>query len=108
LWVITAWIGRRWRNLFISAAVTDPDAMRTASKDNFITSDKRPYRQRIAERFIIDANDKDWRVDMPEAQYEHLDNVTLIFVPGLLNGLRPAGIILSQKGPGHGHHPACG
>jgi len=86
---VKSWIGRRWRNLFISAAVTDPDAMRTASKDNFITSDKRPYRQRIAERFIIGANDKDWRVDMPEAQYEHLDNVTLIFVPGLLNGLLP-------------------
>jgi len=48
---------------------------------------------------FIDANDKDWRVDMPEAQYEHLDNVTLIFVPGLLNGLLPVWIILSPKRP---------
>jgi len=86
---IKRWIARRWRNLFISAAVHDPDAMRTASKDNAIRSDKRPYRQRIAERFLFDISDKEWRVDMPEAQYRTFNNCTLVFVPGLLNGLLP-------------------
>lgn len=86
---IKQWIARRWRNLFISAAVHDPDALRTASRGSAIRSDKRPYRQRIAERFLYYISEKEWRAEMPEAQYRTFNNCTLVFVPGLLNGLLP-------------------
>ena len=86
---IKAWCARRWRNLFITAAIEDPDALDTASHDTLRHVDERPLRQRVAERFLRNVNEEEWRTRMPPARYRPLKNCTLVFAPGLLNGLLP-------------------
>ncbi len=86
---VKAWCARRWRDLFLTAAIQDPNALETASHDTLRHVDERPLRQRVAERFLRNVNEEEWRIRMPEAQHAPLKNCTLVFAPGLLNGLLP-------------------
>ena len=83
---VKAWAGRRWRNLFLQEGAKDKAALKVAKKA--LGKDKRPAAQQIAERFLKNDDYLEWQLDMPEAQISKLDNTTLIFCPGLINGLR--------------------
>lgn len=79
-----AWCRRRWRFLFIEEAIRDSVAMEVATR----RGDKRPLRQRIAERFLIDGA-SDWQDEQPEPWAGDIANTTLLFCPGMLNGMLP-------------------
>lgn len=92
------WCGRRWRNLFITNAAADPDAVSTASKrlelpgtDLSIpspASDERSDREKVADRFLVGADDE-WRVEMPAPPEDPLERTTLVFCPGLIGTMLP-------------------
>jgi len=87
---VKQWCGKRWRNLFISAAVEDKEAVKVASKRGLLgRKDKRPDRQKIAERFLKGDEIAEWSIEMPAAQIARKKNVTLVFCPGFINGLLP-------------------
>ncbi len=87
---IKAWVGRRWRNLFIREAARDEQALRAASTGpRFFLGDKRPPAQKIAERFLAATYEREWELEMPEAAFKRIKNTTLLFCPGLLNGMFP-------------------
>lgn len=87
---IKAWCGRRWRNLFLQFAESDTTAIKAASKDPVRgLLDSRSDRQKLAERFLKgDARDE-WRVEMPPGLPQPMEHTTLVFAPGLINGLLP-------------------
>lgn len=85
---IKAWCGRRWRNLFISEAAADPQALETARKRGLRT-DQRPPRQQVAERFLRGPAMREWETEMPAAAAPRLEHCSGLFCPGLLNGLLP-------------------
>ncbi len=84
---VKQWCGRRWRNLFLQEGVKDKAALKEAKK--LLPGDKRPEAQRISERFLKNVHADEWQGDMPEAQTGKLENTSLVFCPGLLNGLLP-------------------
>ncbi len=86
-------IGRRWRRLFLGEAVQDQDALDIASRGGRLLRDKRPERQRIAERYLIGEAVTEW-ADEPDPRpaprrQAHSTDVTLIYCPGMLNGMMP-------------------
>ena len=86
---VKEWCGKRWRNLFLQEAVNDTVALKEATKNIFFLKDKRPEKQRIAERFLRGDNLIEWEAKMPKAQIDSIENTTLLFCPGLINGLLP-------------------
>ncbi len=91
---IKGWVGRRWRDLFLQQAVQDPDAVEYASKPPLLAPVPLPSflkssdpRKAIAERFLKDAPASEWQAQMPVAQFDSIDNTTLILCGGLLTGL---------------------
>ncbi|MGI9123457.1 MAG: hypothetical protein ACR2JM_01705, partial [Mycobacterium sp.] len=83
-----------WRDLFLQEAVKDPKAVDFASKPALLAALPLPSalkksnpRQAIAERFLKDAPASEWRAELPEAQYDSIENTALILVGGLLTGL---------------------
>lgn len=86
---IKAWLGRRWRNLFLQAAAQDRQALKTARGLKHYTGDKRPAMQVLAERFLKGATAADWDAQLPPAQMDALTDTTLVFCPGFINGLLP-------------------
>lgn len=91
---IKAWVGRRWRDLFLQAAVNDPDAVEYASKPPLLAPVPLPSflkssnpRRAVAERFLKDAPASEWQTEMPAAQFDSIENTTLILCGGLLTGL---------------------
>lgn len=85
---VKLWCGRRWRNLFLTEAIKDEVALKSAKK-LLRLRDNRPPRQKIAERYLKGENLVEWQIEMPSAQMGRITNCTLLFVPGLLNGLLP-------------------
>jgi hypothetical protein len=91
---IKGWIGRRWRDLFMQEAVKDKDAVEFASKPGLLAPVPLPGflkksnpRQAVAERFLKDCPNSEWQAEMPEAQYDSIENTTLMLCGGLLTGL---------------------
>ena len=91
---IKGWIGRRWRDLFLQEAVKDESAVDFASKPALLSAVPLPSalkksnpRQAIAERFLKDVPNSEWQAEMPPAQYDTIENTTLILCGGLLTGL---------------------
>lgn len=82
---VKAWCQRRWRHLFLTEAVKDPIALDEASA----RFDKRPERQRIAERFLLDGAGAAWHDEQPGHADGPLPRTTLLVCPGLLNGMLP-------------------
>ncbi|MBX7057901.1 MAG: hypothetical protein K1X75_07525 [Leptospirales bacterium] len=89
---LKTWAGRRFRNLFLNHAIHDPVALEAASGHAFLGifgADQRPERQRIAERFLKGDGPTEWNLDMPAAAIPELKNTTILFCPGMLNGMLP-------------------
>ncbi len=86
---LKGWCGRRWRNIFISLAAEDEAAVATATAKLKLGRDSRPARQRIAERFLKGDALREWDVDMPEALAPPLAKTSMVFAPGLINGVLP-------------------
>lgn len=86
------WVGRRWRNLFIAAAAEDEAAVKVATRRLNLPrmDDLRPARQKVAERFLY-RGAQEWELDLPPARHQQLDDVTLLFCPGLVSTLLPIG-----------------
>ena len=88
---VKEWIGKRWRNLFIQAAVHDKHAVKVATKKLGLGKDKRSAEQKIAERFLKgDTHLTEWQLNMPTVQASMQIDDTLVFCPGFINGLLPA------------------
>lgn len=90
---VKRWLGMRWKDLFITEAAQDPDALETAGKPAGmarvvprIGSDKRSDRQKIADRFLKGVSAADWEEELPPVDIE-INNTSLLLVPGLLSGL---------------------
>ena len=77
----------RLKDLFLQEGAKDKAALKVAKKT--LGKDKRPAAQKIAERFLKNDDYLEWQLDMPEAQISKLNNTTLVFCPGLINGLLP-------------------
>lgn len=86
---VKEWCAKRWRNIFITEALKDREAIETANEKKIFGQDTRPDRQKIAVRFLRGDGTDEWSIDMPEAEVEQPKNVTLLFCPGLLNELFP-------------------
>jgi hypothetical protein len=91
---IKGWIGRRWRDLFLQQAVKDKAAVEFASKPPLLAPVPLPSvlkksnpRQAISERFLKDVPNSEWQAEMPPAQFDTIENTTLILCGGLLTGL---------------------
>ncbi len=86
---VKKWAGMRFRNLFISHAVSDPVAIAAAAEKKLIGKDNRPDRQKISERFIRLDGPPEWSIQMPEGPAPALKQDAVFFCPGLLTGLLP-------------------
>ena len=91
---VKGWIGRRWRDLFLQEAAKDKDAVEFASKPALLAAVPLPSmlkkdnpRRAIAERFLKDCPNSEWQAELPEAQYDSIENTTLMLCGGLLTGL---------------------
>lgn len=82
---VKAWCMRRWRHIFLEEAVKDDRALNAATR----IFDKRPPRQRIAERYLHGESRQYWRDEQPEPDDTNIAKTTLVLCPGLLNGLLP-------------------
>ena len=88
--VIADWIGRRFRNIFITECEADPEA-RKHSEAPFPLKlvDPRDQREKIAGKMLRIVSDAEIHAEMPPAHAPPLTNTTLLFAPGLLTGLLP-------------------
>lgn len=86
---VKKWCGRRWRDIFLREAAADPKALKAASALIDLRSglpvvrvgrDKRPPRQRIAERFLARDQD-DWALELPDPSPPK-PKVSMLFAPG--------------------------
>ncbi len=80
------WCARRWRYFFLNEAISDLTAIDHASKPFF---DRRSYRQRAAEYYLLGEDRTGWLDEMPDPQVTKITETTLLFCPGMLNGMRP-------------------
>jgi hypothetical protein len=86
---IKQWLGRRWRDLFLTAAIGDPRALESASVGvRAASADGRPDRQKIAERFL--ARDvEDWRLELPAVQRAGNNPQSVVYSPSFVHGAIP-------------------
>ncbi|HMZ58576.1 MAG TPA: hypothetical protein PL048_07355 [Leptospiraceae bacterium] len=87
--VIKGFMGRRWRNIFISEASADSNAVAAAEENKLFGKDVRSDREKIAFRFLKGEGPEEWQTEMPAPENRPVKNTTLIFCPGLLTGLLP-------------------
>lgn len=85
---VKAWLGRRWRNLFVQAASQDKAAVRASRRIGLMGRDKRSPQQKVAERFLLQALPSDWDSRLPPGP-TRAPEATLVFCPGFINGLLP-------------------
>jgi hypothetical protein len=94
---VKGWCGRRWRDLFLTEAAKDERAVSVASKRLAVPAtplsvrigpDKRPFRQRIAERFL-QRDIEDWKLELPPPPRPRKLKTTLLFCPGFVNTFVP-------------------
>lgn len=81
-------LGQRWRSLFLSEAVHDADAVQAASRGGRLLRDRRPERQRLAERYLPE-HAHEWESPADPAPEPVTTDVTLVYCPGMLNGMFP-------------------
>lgn len=91
---VKEWNGLRWRDLFLKAAMQDETAIAELGKlpgplRKLPISKKTDddLRKAMANRFLKDLTTVDWTVELPEAQYDRIENSSLVLVPGMLTGL---------------------
>lgn len=96
--VVAGWIARRYRYLFFQEVLNDPIARRAAEVPMPLQLiDNRSTRELVAHRFLREGNDASTAIDesQPEPQIPAEFSTTLVFVPGLMTGLLPAGAFQS-------------
>lgn len=88
---IKRWCGIRWRNLFLSEALSDARALKKADNSRLLgRKDKRPDKQKLAEQFLRGDEIREWKLELPEFERTGKTlNTSLVFAPGLLNGMLP-------------------
>ncbi|MCB1143093.1 MAG: hypothetical protein H7A24_10670 [Leptospiraceae bacterium] len=87
---VKSWLGKRWRNLFITEAAKDENAVAVATeKKLFGGSDDRDPRQKVALRYLRAEGPDEWSNEYPKLDKKPIQNTTLVFAPGLLTGLLP-------------------
>ncbi|MCB9411610.1 MAG: hypothetical protein H6525_01985 [Actinobacteria bacterium] len=88
--VINEWMGRRYRNIFITEALANPDALKNSQAPFPINLvDPRSDREKVAKRMISNVSDQEIFEELPPAEPSGFANTTLVFAPGLLTGLLP-------------------
>ncbi len=85
---VKAWLAMRWRQLFVQAAAADVRVLKRIKSPLGLRRDKRSPMQRVAERFLLQAQPSDYDPDMLAAPTQVL-KATLVFCPGFINGLLP-------------------
>ncbi|MEI8080548.1 MAG: alpha/beta hydrolase, partial [Actinomycetes bacterium] len=97
---IKQWLGQRFRNLFITEASRDKWALdhtdrytdvlrRISNAVPVILPDRRSDRQRVAEAYLRGQEMAEWEIEMPDAADFGVPDTTIVFAPGLVNGLLP-------------------
>ena len=87
---LKGWIGRRWRNLFLTEAERDDRALGAArGRIPLPGIDRRTERRRLAERFLTGEDRLEWQLQLPPPTVTDITETTLMFCPGLINGLLP-------------------
>ncbi len=81
---VKGWVGRRWRDLFLSQAALEEEAVRTATR----LRDRRPVRRRLAERFLA-ADVDDWRLELPPYAEPRARRTTLVYCPSFVHTAIP-------------------
>jgi hypothetical protein len=93
---VKQWLGRRWRDVFLTDAIRDPKALEVASARIAVAGrppvrlgrDPRSDRQKIAERFLAHNND-DWRLELPAARPAGQKLQSVVYCPSLVHtGIR--------------------
>lgn len=88
--IVQDWLGRRYRNLFLTECEGDPRAMRAARVDSPLRLiDGRSRRQQLAKKFFRRLPAEEAAVEMPQAREVHQPAVSLVFAPDLMTGLLP-------------------
>ena len=88
--VISGWIARRYRNIFIEEATCDPEAVKHSQRRFPLNlSDKRDAREQVAQRMFRKIDESEIHAEMPKAKPGAFANTTLLFAPGLLTGYLP-------------------
>jgi hypothetical protein len=88
--VISAWLERRYRNIFVTEALADPNAVKNSQAPFPIKLiDPRSDREKVARRMISNVTDEELTEQLPPAEPSGFANTTLVFAPGLLTGLLP-------------------
>ncbi len=88
---IKRWCGIRWRNIFLTEALTDAVALKKADNSKLLgKKDKRPNKQKLAEQFLRGDEIREWTLELPPVEVPaSIPNTTLVFAPGLLTGMLP-------------------
>lgn len=89
--VIQEWLGKRYRNIFITEALANHAAvMHSQAPFPLNLVDPRSDREKVAKRMITNITDDELNEDMPAADPGAFADTTLVFAPGLLTGLLPS------------------
>lgn len=90
---VQAWLSRRFRWLFLESALADPDAVAEAEASAEGLTGLRirnlSTREKVAARFLRDPADDILDAEQAPAPEAKVRNTTLVFCPGLMNGLMP-------------------
>ncbi len=81
---VKGWLGRRWRDLFLTEARRDDAALATATR----VRDRRPERQRLAQRFLA-RDAEDWRLELPAYDEPRARHSTLVYCPSFVHTVIP-------------------
>lgn len=94
---VKKWCGQRWRDLFLQEASADPKVVRSAGTlidvigvpvpTPRVGRDKRPPRQRVAERFLARDQD-DWKLELPAPAKPNI-KASMLFAPGFFHSAIP-------------------
>lgn len=97
--LVRAWIGRRFRHIFLDEAQADPTAVKHSQRHFPLSvTDRRDDREKVAQRMFRSIEPAEIHAEMPPAQPVGFDNTTLVLCPGLLTGYMP-GLALQAELP---------
>lgn len=87
---IQEWLGRRYRNIFLTECSNSSSALHAAKVPMPIQLvDRRSSRELLAARFLKGVNRQESQAQLPPPPEPKLKGSTLLFVPGLMTGLLP-------------------
>lgn len=88
--IIQEWLGRRYRNIFLTECEGDPRAMRAARVGSPLRLiDGRSRRQQLAKKFFRRLPAEEAADELPQVREVHNPEVALVFAPDLMTGLLP-------------------